>query len=226
MKKLFVENKIELTKEQENKFSTLYEMLINYNKMFNLTAITEKEQVYIKHFIDSVLGAKFFKGTKVLDVGSGGGFPAIPVKIMRDDLDFTLMEATGKKCDFLNKVIEELGLKNIRVVCGRAEELAKTKEFREQFDTVSARALARLNTLSEYLLPFVKKGGIMLSYKGDATDEVIEAQSAVKILGGGDMEVFEYELYGAKRALISVKKLENTPLKYPRQNSKIKKNPL
>ena len=226
MKNLFLDYKIELTKEQEEKFEKYYRILIEYNERFNITAITEKEEVYKKHFVDSVLGVDKLRGQTLIDIGSGGGFPAIPLKIMKDELSITLVEATGKKCEFLKAVVKELNLTNVSVINGRAEDLAKDVKFREQFDICSARAVARLNTLSEYCIPFVKKGGIFLSFKGDAKEELNEALSAFKTLGGELEEFFEYELDGAKRALITVKKVKETDKKYPRGQGKERKNPL
>ena len=226
MRNLFVDNKIKISDVQEEKFKTYYELLLYYNSQFNITAITEKEEVYKKHFIDSVLGSEFIKGKTLLDVGSGGGFPAIPLKIMNEDINVTLLEATGKKCEFLRTVVEKLELKNVMVINGRAEEKAKSKEFREKFDTVTARAVARLNLLSEYCMPFVKVGGTFLSYKGDGIEEIKEAENAIKILGGKINTVKEYFLYDAKRTLIEIEKTRSTEEKYPRSNGAIRKKPL
>ncbi|MBQ3115927.1 MAG: 16S rRNA (guanine(527)-N(7))-methyltransferase RsmG [Clostridia bacterium] len=226
MKEMFNKFNIELSSEQEKKFEKYYQLLIEYNQRFNITAITEKEEVYKKHFIDSVLGVDKFKVGKLIDVGSGGGFPAIPIKIMNDNLDVTLLEATGKKCEFLKVVINELGLKNIRVVNDRAELLAKNEEYREKFDYCSARAVARLNTLLEYCMPFVKLGGKMVAFKGDAVEEVIEAENAIKILGGKIIERKEYLLEDAKRTLVVIEKIKQTDKKYPRGQGKERKNPL
>lgn len=226
MEKLFNKFNIELSKEQAEKFEKYYQLLVEYNQKFNITAIIEREEVYKKHFIDSVLGVDKFNVGKLIDIGSGGGFPAIPLKIMNDNLDVTMLEATGKKCEFLRVVIEELGLKNIRVINDRAELLAKDNSFREQFDYCSARAVARLNTLLEYCLPFVKKGGRFVSFKGDAKEEVIEAENAIKVLGGKLIEQKEYLLEDAKRTLVIVEKIKNTDKKYPRGQGKERKNPL
>ena len=145
---------------------------------------------------------------------------------MKEDINLTLLEATGKKCEFLKTVVKELGLENVTVVNDRAETLSKNPSFRESFDVCTARAVARLNTLCEYCMPFVKVNGVFVSYKGDAVEEVKEANSAISILGGKLEEVKEYELDGAKRALITIKKIKNTPAKYPRGNGKERKNPL
>ena len=226
MKKYFLEYGKELSDKQLESFEKYYDLLVFYNSKFNLTAITEREEVIKKHFIDSVLGVDNLVGNKLIDIGSGGGFPAIPIKIMKNDLSVTLLEATGKKCEFLKTVIKELNLENIEVINNRAEILAKDPLYRESFDLCSARAVARLNTLLEYCMPFVKVGGKFVSYKGDSTDEVLEAQNAVKILGGKVIEVKNYLLDGAKRSLIVIKKEKPTDKKYPRGNGKERKNPL
>ena len=226
MKELFLSYGIELNEKQLNRFEKYYELLLFYNSKFNITAITERNEVILKHFIDSVLGVDKVCGKTHIDIGSGGGFPAIPIKIMKEDLSLTLLEATGKKCEFLKTVAKELELTDVTVVNDRAETLAKNPSFRESFDICTARAVARLNTLSEYCMPFVKVGGTFLSYKGDAVEEVNEAKNAINLLGGRLKEIKEYTLDGAKRALISIEKIKKTPEKYPRGNGKERKNPL
>ncbi len=226
MNNMFLENGLTLNQNQLEKFEKYYDLLIYYNQKFNITAITEKEEVYKKHFIDSLLGVEFFEKGMLIDVGSGGGFPAIPLKIFNDELEVTMLEATGKKCDFLNNVIKELNLSNVRVIKGRAEDYAKNQDFREKFDYCTARAVARLNTLCEYCIPFVKNGGYFISYKGDALDEIKEIDNALKVLGGKLVESKEYLLDDAKRTLVKIQKIKNTPPKYPRGNGKERKNPL
>ena len=226
MKNIFLSYGIALSQEEQDLFEKYYELLVFYNQKFNITAITEREEVILKHFVDSALGVDKVCGQTLVDVGSGGGFPAIPLKIMNDNLQVTMLEATGKKCEFLKTVVKELGLKNVTVINGRAEDLAKDLSFRESFDVCTARAVARLNTLCEYCMPFVKVGGTFVSYKGDAEEEVLEAQNAVKILGGKVENVHTYTLADAKRALITIKKINQTPPKYPRGNGKERKNPL
>lgn len=226
MKDLFLEYGIEISDDQLNKFRKYFELLVEYNERFNITAITDEIDVYKKHFIDSVLGKDLVKEGTLIDIGSGGGFPAIPLKIMNENLAVTLVEATGKKCEFLRAVVSELGLINVSIINDRAELLIKKDNFRENFDYCTARAVARLNTLLEYCMPFVKVGGEFIAFKGDATDEVIEAKNAVKILGGELNFVKNYTLDDAKRALVSVKKIKPTDKKYPRGNGKERKNPL
>ncbi|MBQ9104237.1 MAG: 16S rRNA (guanine(527)-N(7))-methyltransferase RsmG [Clostridia bacterium] len=226
MLKSFINEGFNLTETQINSFNKYYELLVEYNQKFNLTAITEKDEVVYKHFIDSLYGVELFKCLKVLDIGSGGGFPAIPIKIMNENIHLTMMDATLKKCEFLKTVCRELGLENVTVINGRAEEYAFKEGFRESFDHVSARAVARLNILSEYCLPFVKVGGSFIAYKGDADEELNEGKSAIKTLGGNVKNIVKKELLGAKRQIIEIEKVFSTPIKYPRSNGKIRKNPL
>lgn len=215
-----------LTEKQRDLFEKYYEILIFYNEKFNITAITEKREVYIKHFIDSLLGAKFINGN-FIDVGSGGGFPALPVKILKPELKATLLDATEKKCGFLRETVKELGLKDVNVLCGRAEDLAREKNYRENFDCCIARAVAPMPVLTEYCLPFVKKGGKFVAYKAaDAEKEISDAENAVKILGGNIETVEKTDLFGNTRTVIVINKKKNTPEKYPRVNSRIKKDPL
>ena len=226
MENIFKSAGIILSEKQLNQFKRYKELLLEYNERFNITAITDEEEIIKKHFIDSLTGSEFFEGKTHIDIGSGGGFPAIPNKIFNPSLDVTLLEATEKKCNFLNIVIKELELENIKVLNGRAEELAKKDGLRESFDICSARAVARLNTLSEYCLPFVKKGGLFIAFKGDADEEVKECTNAFKILGGQIKTVKKFDFYGAKRAIVVVEKIKNTPPAYPRGRGKERKNPL
>lgn len=226
MEKYFTEYGIVLNEKQKEQFKRYCELLIEYNERFNLTAITEKKEIYIKHFIDSALAVELLKGENLADVGSGGGFPALPLKIIKPELEVTLIEATEKKCEFLKEVAGQLGLTGVKVVCGRAEDLAKNSDYREKFDICTARAVARLNVLAEYCLPFVKKGGIFVAYKGDADDELKDAEKAFKILGGMVINYEKYVLEGAKRSVIIVEKQKNTDVKYPRSNARIKNKPL
>lgn len=210
------------------KFNEFYEILCNFNQMFNLTAIKERSEIYDKHFLDSVMGEFLFdEGAEAIEIGSGAGFPSIPLKLIRPDLKLTLVESTGKKCEFLRTVVDKLGLNGVKIYNARAEDLAKDDRFREKFDYATARAVARMNTLSEYCIPFVRKGGKFIAYKGDCAEEVEEARSAVAKLGGKTDAVIEYNLKDrGKRGLVVVKKEFETPKKYPRGNGKERKNPL
>lgn len=212
---------------QKEKFHEFYRLLLEYNARFNLTAITEEREVYFKHFLDSLAGEEFFPhGKKVVEVGSGAGFPSIPLMIAREDLTFTLIESTGKKCEFLRTVCRALGLK-AEVLHARAEEVGKDALYREKFDVCCARAVARLNTLAEYCLPLVKKGGTFVAYKG-AEGELADGKGAIITLGGGMPTVIPYELpegFGA-RTLVITEKIKPTPPKYPRGNGAERRNPL
>ena len=226
MEKLFLSYGIKVSNEQLLSFEKYYQLLIHYNSMFNLTAITERVEVYKKHFVDSIINVDKLVGEKLIDVGSGGGFPALPIKIMRPELKVTLLESTGKKCEFLKAVVKELNLKEVTVLNGRAEDFAKKIEYRENFDICTARAVARLNTLCEYCMPFVKVGGNFVSFKGNADEEIKEGLSAIKTLGGKIEDTIKYTLDGAERALVYVKKISNTDKKYPRGNGKERNSPL
>ena len=229
MKKLFEKFNIEITQKQLNLFEEYRKILLFYNDKFNITSITEENEVNEKHFLDSVLcKSLFMDNSKVIEIGSGGGFPSIPLKIMREDLSFTLVEATGKKCTFLKEVVKELKLDGVEVINGRAEVLATSKEFRENFDHATARAVARLNVLCEYCIPFVKVGGSFISLKGKAEEEIEEAKNAIKVLGGKIEKVENYQLpiENSTRAIIKINKISSTPSLYPRGNGKERKMPL
>ncbi len=213
--------------EYRDKFIQFRNLLITYNQRYNLTAITEEKEVTYKHFLDSIAGESlFFKGENVAEIGSGAGFPSIPLKIFRNDLRFTLFESTGKKCAFLRTVVAELGLTGVSVENMRAEDGARGN-FREKFDVSCARAVARMNTLTEYCLPFVRVGGRMIAYKGNE-EEIEEAKNAIKTLGGRLESSIYYELpenFGS-RVLAVVKKEKKTPEKYPRGNGKERSLPI
>lgn len=223
---------ISLNKEQQQQFEAYFDYLIEQNKVMNLTAITEYEEVLCKHFLDSlflVQEMKDFQGRKVLDLGTGAGFPGIPLKIAFPETEFVLMDSLNKRISFLNRTIELLGLKKIVAIHGRAEEAARKKEYREQFDFCVSRAVARLATLSEFCIPFVKPGGYFISYKaGDCKEECSEAENAIKVLGGKLLSAKEAFLPDTDiaRTFVIVKKVKNTPEKYPRGQGKPLKQPL
>ncbi len=222
---LFYKNLIE--NKYGEKFEKLFNLLTEHNKMYNLTSITGREEVFLKHFLDSVVGESYLKqGADVCEIGSGGGFPSLPLKIIREDLKFTLIESTGKKCSYLQTAVDNLGLEGVKVLNIRAEEGARDPSLREKFDCAVARAVARLNTLCEYCLPFVKVGGVFVAYKGDAAEEIKEAQNAVKVLGGRLEECNAFELNGEKRCLVVIRKEASTPAKYPRGRGLERKKPL
>ena len=229
MKEKFLSYGIELTEEQNYKFERYYEFLIEENSKFNITAITDREEVILKHFIDSALGLKLISeknNLTLVDIGSGGGFPAIPIKIMRPDIKMTLIESTGKKCNFLKNLCKLLKLNDVEIICDRAENLAKELKYREKFDYCTARAFAYLPTLTEYCLPFVKLNGRFLAYKSDAEEEIKASSNALNILGGRIEKIESFLLDGAARTLVLIEKIKKTDLKYPRGNGKERKNPL
>lgn len=210
------------------KFNTYYEFLVDYNNKVNLTAITEYDDVLIKHFYDSLTLTKALdKNITLCDVGAGAGFPSVPSAIIRDDIDVTIIDSLNKRITFLNELIKKLDLKNVKAIHSRAEDFAKTK--REYFDVVTARAVARLNVLAELCMPLVRVGGTFLAMKSlDSSEEIDEAKKAIEILGGKIEGTLSFDLpyeYG-KREIIIIKKVKNTPLKYPRQFSVIKNKAL
>lgn len=221
---------IHLTEKQLEQFSTYYEMLVEKNKVMNLTAITEFDEVLKKHFLDSVslVRAKNLQDPlTVLDLGTGAGFPGIPLKIVFPELQITLADSLNKRVLFLQEVIDALELKDIKAIHGRAEDLARDKNYREQFDLCVSRAVANLSTLSEYCLPFVKMGGEFISYKsGECDEEVAAAKSAVFLLGGKIKETIKFELGESGRSFIRIEKVKGTPKTYPRKAGVPSKKPL
>ena len=223
---------IVLSEKQQQQFETYYDYLVAQNAVMNLTAITEYEEVLTKHFLDSLFLAKTIRdidGKKVLDLGTGAGFPGIPLKIAFPDTEFVLMDSLNKRISFLNRVIELLDLKKITAVHGRAEEAGRTALYREQFDFCVSRAVARLASLSEFCIPFVKPGGFFISYKaGDCKEECTEAKNAIKLLGGKLISAEESMLPGTEiaRTFVVIRKEKPTPEKYPRGQGKPLKQPL
>lgn len=215
-------------KQKSALFEHFYQLLTEYNQKFNLTAITERSEVFHKHFLDSVAGAHLLPDRcRVAEIGSGAGFPSIPIKLLRDDLSFLLVESTGKKCTFLRTAVRELGLDGVEIVNARAEDLGRDPTFREQFDAAIARAVAPLSSLAEYCMPFVRVGGRFVAWKG-SEDELAGGKRAVRVLGGGESCAVGYELpesFG-KRTLIVTEKIRSTPAQYPRGNGKERKQPL
>lgn len=229
---------INLTSEQVGQFLVYTELLIEWNDKFNLTSIDDPEEIVVKHFIDSltVLSAiKFPRGAKVADVGTGAGFPGVPLAIVRPDLDITLIEATNKKLSFLKAVNEgilELAAEDepkLRTVHARAEEVGRQPEHREHYDVVVARAVADMRILSEYCLPLVKVGGYFLAMKGPSTEEELSrARPGIGVLGGAHPEIKSLTLPGTdiSRNIIAIKKQKRTPDQFPRHGAKISKKPL
>ena len=223
---------IKLSDHQLEQFETYYEMLVEKNKVMNLTAITEKNEVIDKHFADSLALIKSgvsLTGQKILDIGTGAGFPGIPLKIAFPELEIVLLDSLNKRIKFLNEVIEALGLEKITAIHGRAEDFAKQKEYREQFDYVVSRAVANLTVLSEYCLPYVKTGGTFISYKsGTVQEEAEAAEKAINILGGQVKDITYFKLPDSEidRSLVIINKKKSTPGKYPRKAGTPLKEPL
>ena len=221
---------LSLTDEQIKQFLTYYELLIEKNKVMNLTAITEYEEVIEKHFLDSISLCQVYdlsKPVKILDMGTGAGFPGVPLKIAFPEAEITLADSLNKRIKFLDEVIETLGLEKVTTIHARAEELAKNKEHRESYDLVVSRAVANLSTLGEYCIPFVKMNGNFISYKsGEIEEEVKTAKNAVKILGGQIKDVYKFELSEQKRSFVIIEKVKTTPKMYPRKAGTPSKEPL
>ena len=227
--KLLSNINIHLSDRQLEQFEIYFKFLVEYNEFVNLTAITEEEDVYIKHFYDSILVGNVFdlSGVETIcDVGSGAGFPSIPLKIVYPNLKVTIVDGLDKRITFLKKLVEKLGLDNVNLVHGRAEEYAK--DHRESFDIVTARAVARANILNELCIPLVKVGGYFISMKGKNAEEEINEGNSLKLLNAKIVKQNEYYLpkEESKRVLILIEHFDKSPLKYPRAFASIKKNPL
>lgn len=223
---------INLEKRQICHFLQYYELLVEWNSFMNLTAITDFDEVIKKHFIDSLSLIKAIdlsKNYSVIDIGTGAGFPGIPLKIAFPNLEITLLDSLNKRIKFLNEVIEKLGLENIETIHGRAEDFAKDKNYRQSYDLCVSRAVANLSTLSEYCLPYVKTGGKFISYKSEKiTDEMNAAKKAISILGGNisgqvDFNLPDSDIY---RNLFIIEKIKDTPMKYPRKAGLPSKEPI
>ena len=223
---------LELTTAQIAQFNTYYDLLIEWNQKINLTAITEPKEVAIKHMIDSLSCFKpnlFEENCSLIDVGTGAGFPGLPLKIFFPSLKLTLLDSLNKRVKFLQLVVDTLGLKDVNVIHARSEEAAKNKKYREQFDFATARAVARLPILCEYCLPFVKLNGMFIALKGrQYEEEIAEAGKAIKVLGGKLVKTMPVKLpeLDDKRAVIYMQKVKATPKTYPRKAGTPEKNPI
>ena len=223
---------VTLDEHQEKQFICFYEYLVEKNKVMNLTSITEEDEVIDKHFIDSLTCNRVIDMNQVksvIDIGTGAGFPGIPLKIVYPDIDFVLLDSLNKRVRFLNEAIELLHLKKIQAVHGRAEDLARKPEFRGKFDLCVSRAVANLNTLSEYCIPFVRVNGFFISYKAQkGLEEIHESDHCMKELGSKIMQVDEFKLtdIDSNRVLIKIKKCKGTSKLYPRKAGIPSKNPL
>ncbi|MBQ8504336.1 MAG: 16S rRNA (guanine(527)-N(7))-methyltransferase RsmG [Clostridia bacterium] len=221
---------LELDETALKRFDIYAKLLVEWNEKINLTAITDPEGIVIKHFVDSLTifsAADIGEGAKIIDVGTGAGFPGIPMLIARPDLDITLMDSTNKRLNVIRDILEKIEL-SANVVHSRAEEAGKSAEFREKFDFATARAVSNLRDLSEYCLPFVKIGGAFVSMKGaKAEEEIQEATKAIRTLGGKIKDKKTFELFDCgERSIIYIEKISSTPAKFPRPSAKIAKNPL
>ena len=223
---------ITLTETQQKQYDTFYELLVEWNKVMNLTGITDYEEVNEKHFIDSLSLVKaidIHKVNSVIDIGTGAGFPGVPLKIAFPHLKIVLLDSLNKRINFLNTVITTLGLQGIETIHGRAEDFAKQTQYREQFDLCVSRAVANLTTLSEYCVPYIKVGGMFVPYKsGEIDEEVTQAKNALQILGGELEYVIKFQLPGTEigRSFVKIRKIKNTGKKYPRKAGLPAKEPL
>lgn len=223
---------IHLSDIQQEQFDRYYELLIEWNRVMNLTGITEYEEVNLKHFTDSLTIVRINDMKNVftlIDIGTGAGFPGIPIKIAFPHIKVVLLDSLNKRIKFLNEVVEKLNLDNVETLHGRAEDYAKKAEYREQFDMCVSRAVANLSTLGEYCIPFVKKGGCFVSYKSaDSDEEINQSEKAISILGGKISKIDKFMLPGSDmgRALVVTEKDKNTPQKYPRKAGVPSKEPL
>ena len=223
---------IDYTEKQMNQFMRYYELLVEKNKVMNLTAIIDLDEVMVKHFLDSVLIADIIDLSKynyLIDIGTGAGFPGVPLKILFPHLKVTLVDSLNKRLKFLTEVINELGLENIVTVHGRAEDLGHNSSYREKYDLCVSRAVANLSTLSEYCIPLICQNGIFVSYKSsDSDEEVLSSNNAIKILGAEiiNQKKVELPMSDMERNIIVIQKKKNTPKKYPRKAGTPSKEPL
>lgn len=221
---------IVLSENQVKKFYEYMLLLLEWNERINLTSITDEKNIVLKHFVDSITICKYIpKNAKLLDVGTGAGFPGIPAKIVRDDIEVVLLDSLNKRILFLDDVIDKLDMKNIQAVHGRAEEFGRNKDFRQSFDVVTSRAVANMAVLSEYLIPFSKLGGKCVIMKGsDFEEELNNSKKAIKVLGGKINSVDEFVLPASdmKRTIVVVDKVGDTPKQYPRKAGTPAKKPI
>lgn len=219
---------IEISDIQEKKFSLFSDILIEWNEKMNLTALTDPKDISIKHFLDSVVPSyktEIKENTKIIDVGTGAGFPGIPIKIMREDLDFTYLDSLNKRINFLKEVSEKLKFEKVKFVHGRAEELGKNSEYRGKYDYAVSRAVAPLKILAEYCIPFLKKGGIFIAFKSyDIDDEIYDAKAMIGNLGGKIKEIKDVKIPCSDivRKIVVTEKIGDTPSSFPRRSNKIK----
>lgn len=232
LKEAFVELGIPCTRDMLQQFEAYMDGILSWNEKVNLTAITDKEEFIIKHFLDSVLCfgfSEYRQAKKIIDVGTGGGFPGIPLAILSPEKCFTLMDSLKKRLRIIDELAETTGIGNVVTVHARAEELARNESYRQQYDLCVSRAVANLATLSEYCLPFIRQGGYLLAYKGpEADEEILQAKKAIFLLGGQleKVETARLQKYELDHRILFIKKIRNTPAKYPRRAGIPSKEPL
>lgn len=218
---------IDLPKNLYDKFNIYADFLVEYNEKVNLTAITDPMEILCKHFIDSACLLKYVdisNNSSLIDVGTGAGFPSVPLKILRPDIRLTLLDSLNKRIDFLKQLCDKLEI-DADFIHGRAEDISKMPEYREKFDYSCARAVANISTLSELCIPFVKVGGSFISMKGP-TEDVSRGTNAIEILGGSVADSIDYSLFDEQRRIFVIRKISQTPIKYPRNSAQIKKKSL
>ena len=230
LEKWCLENNFTMTDSQKTNFEIYSKMLVEWNEKMNLTAITEVNEIAVKHFIDSISVLKYIdikQGANVIDIGTGAGFPGIPIKIMRPDIHLTLLDSLNKRLIFLSELCKAMHI-SAEMIHARAEDYAQKAEYRETFDYVVSRAVANLPALCEYCIPYAKKGGIFVSMKGsEAENELALSENAIDTLGGHLENIYRFVLPdGSKRSIITISKISCTPERYPRRGTKISKNPL
>lgn len=229
-KEKFIKKCPELTETMQEQFEQYMNLLLEWNQKINLTAITNEDDIILKHFVDSLTILKYIKEeSSIVDVGTGAGFPGIPIAITRKDVNVTLVDSLNKRILFLQEVVKKLDLEKVKTLHYRAEEFGQNKQYRESFDIATSRAVANLTTLVEYLLPLVKLGGICICMKGPEIDEELEnSKKAIQILGGKIQKVESIVLPESdiKRNIVIIKKVKNTPIKYPRKAGTPSKDPI
>ncbi len=232
LKEAIMEMGLECSQRQADKFELYMRGVLDWNEKVNLTRITERDEFIVKHFLDSVVCCvreEFKRAEKIIDIGTGAGFPGIPLAILYPEKSFVLMDSLAKRLKIIDELCAEIGISNVRTVHARAEELARNKQHREKYDLCVSRAVANMAVLSEYCLPFIKVGGCFMAYKGpDAAEEAAEAENAIKLLGGNLQEIFDASLkkYDISHSIILIKKVKNTVSKFPRKAGTPAKEPL
>lgn len=230
IEKYFHKMNLKISKEQKEKLYNFMKILIERNKQFNLTAITAEKEVILKHFIDSIIIEKYIKAEdSVIDIGTGAGFPGIPLKIIKEENKFILLDSLNKRVNFIEEIIQMLELKNINAIHSRAEDAGQNEKYRESFDIATSRAVSRMNVLIEYMLPFVKVGGKCICLKGpNIEEELNESKKAIEMLGGKIEEAKEIILPESDlaRSIVIIKKIKETPKKYPRKAGMPNNKPL